>query len=505
MPGKGGPSGPPFSFQGLRWRSAHWEGALGRTTFPPMRWLSFLLVAALGLAPVAQAQTPVVPGVRQVPDNRAQVLQSFSPLVKRSAPAVVNVFTRKVVRERSSPLMNDPFFRRFFGDQLGGEQQREQNSLGSGVIVRKDGIIITNHHVIRGADEIRVVLYDRRELEATLVGSDERTDLAVLRVQAPSDGLPTLELGDSDGIEVGDLVLAIGNPFGVGQTVTSGIVSATARTMVGISDYRFFIQTDAAINPGNSGGALLDMHGKVIGINTAIYSQSGGSVGIGFAVPANMVRAVVAGLVDGGRVVRPWFGASGQAVGPDVAASLNLVRPGGVILETVAPNSPAARAGLRVGDVILSIDGREVEDPQALKFRIGTLGVGGKAQLGVIRQGLERRHTVALEAPPEDPPRQSTLLQGRHPFSGATVANLSPALAEELGLESTSRGVIVMQVRQGSVAQRLGLQSGDIVVKVNDTEIASVDAMKRAVGSERESWRLAIKRGERLMNVQVRG
>ena len=473
-----------------------------------MRWFPLLLVAlgTFGAVPAAEAQAPVVPQARAVPESRASVLQSFSPLVKRSAPAVVNVFTRKVVRERSSPLMNDPFFRRFFGDQLGGEQQREQNSLGSGVIVRKDGVIITNHHVIKGADEIRVVLYDRRELEATLIGSDERTDLAVLRVQAPSDGLPTLELGDSDGIEVGDLVLAIGNPFGVGQTVTSGIVSATARTMVGISDYRFFIQTDAAINPGNSGGALLDMAGKVIGINTAIYSQSGGSVGIGFAVPANMVRAVVSGLVDGGKVVRPWFGASGQAIGPDVAASLGLLRPGGVILQHVAPNSPAARAGLKVGDVVLTIDGREVEDPQALKFRIGTLGVGGKAQLGVIRQGLERRHTVALEAPPETPPRQATPLQGRHPFSGATVANLSPALAEEMGLDSMSHGVVITQIRQGTVAQRLGVQTGDIIVKVNDTEITSVDTLKRAVDrGERETWRLSVKRGERVMNVQVRG
>ena len=473
-----------------------------------MRWFPLLLVAlgTFGAVPAAEAQAPVVPQARAVPESRASVLQSFSPLVKRSAPAVVNVFTRKVVRERSSPLMNDPFFRRFFGDQLGGEQQREQNSLGSGVIVRKDGVIITNHHVIKGADEIRVVLYDRRELEATLIGSDERTDLAVLRVQAPSDGLPTLELGDSDGIEVGDLVLAIGNPFGVGQTVTSGIVSATARTMVGISDYRFFIQTDAAINPGNSGGALLDMAGKVIGINTAIYSQSGGSVGIGFAVPANMVRAVVSGLVDGGKVVRPWFGASGQAIGPDVAASLGLLRPGGVILQHVAPNSPAARAGLKVGDVVLTIDGREVEDPQALKFRIGTLGVGGKAQLGVIRQGLERRHTFALEAPPETPPRQATPLQGRHPFSGATVANLSPALAEEMGLDSMSHGVVITQIRQGTVAQRLGVQTGDIIVKVNDTEITSVDTLKRAVDrGERETWRLSVKRGERVMNVQVRG
>ncbi|MBM3532446.1 MAG: DegQ family serine endoprotease [Alphaproteobacteria bacterium] len=472
-----------------------------------MRWLSFLLLvlSAAGWPAASQAQAPVVPQTRAVPESRQAVLQSFSPLVRRAAPAVVNIFTRKVVRERpTSPLMNDPFFRRFFGDQL-GDQPREQSSLGSGVILRKDGVVVTNHHVIRGADEIRVVLSDRRELEAKLVGSDERTDLAVLRIEAPSEGLPTLELGDSDGIEVGDLVLAIGNPFGVGQTVTSGIVSATARTMVGISDYRFFIQTDAAINPGNSGGALLSMDGKVIGINTAIYSQTGGSVGIGFAIPANMVRAVVTGLVDGGKVVRPWFGASGQPVGSDVAASLGLTRPSGVILEQVAPNSPAARAGLKVGDVITSIDGREVEDAQALRFRIGTLPIGGRARLGVIRQGIEQQVFVALEAAPESPPRQLTPLTGRHPFSGATVANLSPALAEELGLETASRGVIIMQVRQGTIAQRLGVTTGDIVLKVNDTEIVSVDSLRRAVSGERETWQLSIKRRERVMNVRVRG
>ena len=469
-----------------------------------MRWLtiSVAVVAALGFAGAATAQTTQ----RALPETQAGVQQSFAPLVKRTAPAVVNVFTRKVVRERvGSPLMNDPFFRRFFGDQLGGEQQREQNSLGSGVILRKDGVIVTNHHVINGADEIRIVLADRRELEATLIGSDERTDLAVLRVKAPPEGLPVLELGDSDGIEVGDLILAIGNPFGVGQTVTSGIVSATARTMVGVSDYRFFIQTDAAINPGNSGGALVGMDGKVIGINTAIYSQSGGSVGIGFAIPANMVRAVVTGLVDGGKIVRPWVGAHGEPVGADVAASLGLARPGGVILGQVAPNGPAARAGLKVGDVILSIDGRDVEDPQALKFRLGTLAIGGQARLGILRQGREQQTSVALEAPPEDPPRSATLLQGRQPFAGATVANLSPALADELGLETMAKGVIVVQIRAGTTAQRLGVAVGDIVVKVNETEIVSVDVLRRAVERERQMWRLTIKRGDRVMNVQVQG
>ena len=471
-----------------------------------MRWSTILLavVAALGFVQTVEAQAPAPAGA--LPESRGAMLQSFAPLVKRTAPAVVNVFTRKVVREQlNSPLFNDPFFRRFFGDQPGGEQQREQNSLGSGVIVRKDGIVVTNHHVVKDADEIRVVLSDRRELEATLIGSDERTDLAVLRVKASPEGLPVIELGDSDGIEVGDLVLAIGNPFGVGQTVTSGIVSATARTMVGVSDYRFFIQTDAAINPGNSGGALVAMDGKLIGINTAIYSKTGGSVGIGFAIPANMVRAVVTGLVDGGKIVRPWFGAQGQPVNTDVAASLGLARPGGVILEQVAAGSPAARAGLKVGDVVVSIDGRDVDDPQALKFRIGTLPIGGTARLGVLRQGRQQQVVVPLEAPPETPPRQTSQLQGRQPFAGATVANLSPALADELGIDVVAKGVIVLQIRQGSIAQRLGVAPGDIILKVNDVEIASVQMLRQVVERERPTWQLSIKRGERVMNVKVQG
>jgi serine protease Do len=467
-----------------------------------MRWSAVLLfaLAALGLAPAVTAQT--APPARVLPESRLVIQQSFAPLVKRVAPAVVNVYSRKVVRERS-PFADDPFFRRFFGDIPGGE--RQQNSLGSGVILRRDGVIVTNHHVIKEADEIRVVLADRRELPAKLIGSDERTDLAVLRVEAPPEGLPVLELGDSDAAEVGDLVLAIGNPFGVGQTVTSGIVSAVARTMVGVSDYRFFIQTDAAINPGNSGGALVGMDGRVIGINTAIYSRSGGSIGIGFAIPSNMVRAVVTGLVDGGKIVRPWLGAHGDAVTSEVAASLGLPRPGGVLIDRVTPNSPAARGGLRIGDVVVSIDGHSVDDPQALRFRIGTLPVGAKARLGVTRQSQTRSVEVTLIAPPDDPPANPTELKGRQPFAGAIVANLSPALAEELGLDNQPRGVIVLKVPPNTIAHRIGLSAGDIILKVNDVEITSLDTLRRAVERERQAWRLSIKRGDQVMNVQVQG
>ena len=288
------------------------------------------LVAALVLC-----VPPCLSADRVVPDTRQEIQLSFAPVVRATAPAVVNIYSRRVVQARASPLFDDPFFRRFFGQgsPLGVPRQRIENSLGSGVIVAPEGVIATNRHVVAGADEVTVVLADRREFEARILGTDERTDVGVLKVETGGESLPYLAFRDSDTVEVGDLVLAIGNPFGVGQTVTSGIVSATAQTRVGITDLNFFIQTDAAINPGNSGGALVDLEGRLIGINTAIYSQSGGSIGIGFAIPADMVRSVVAGFTSFGRLQRPWLGAAGREVTNDVAHALGLRRPAGVLIE----------------------------------------------------------------------------------------------------------------------------------------------------------------------------
>ncbi|MBI4182542.1 MAG: Do family serine endopeptidase [Proteobacteria bacterium] len=444
---------------------------------------------------------------QKVPESRAEIRLSFAPVVKRAAPAVVNIYARTVVRERAvSPLFDDPFFRRFFGEGLGLgiPRERVRNSLGSGVIVAPEGLIVTNNHVIEGASEVTVVLADRREFEARIVGSDPHTDLAVLRIDAGGEALPFLEMRDSEELEVGDLVLAIGNPFGVGQTVTSGIVSALARTQVGVSDFRFFIQTDAAINPGNSGGALVDMDGRLVGVNTAIFSKTGGSLGIGFAIPANMVGAVVKGLVSG-RLVRPWLGASTQAVTAEMAASLGLPRPGGVIVKEVFPGGPAERARLRTGDVIAEINGRPVQDPEALAFRIATLPVGESARLSLLSRGARREATLPLEAPPEIPPREIGQLSGEQPFSGATVANLSPALGEELGIDPMRRGVIVLEVRRGGIADRLGVAPGDIVVEVNGQTIASVKALKGALAERPALWRLSLRRGDRVINLQVRG
>jgi Do/DeqQ family serine protease len=425
--------------------------------------------------------------------------------VKRVAPAVVNINTRRTVRTSPSPLLNDPFFRRFFGDQL-PSTERQQSALGSGVIVDEKGIIVTNNHVIRGADEITVVLADRREFEATVLRADERTDLAVLRIDPGAERLPALDLRDSDDLEVGDLVLAIGNPFGVGQTVTSGIVSAVARTTVGIADFRFFIQTDAAINPGNSGGALVSMDGRLVGINTAIFSRDGGgSIGIGFAIPSNMVRTVIAGVGSGAKLVRPWFGATGETVTADIAASLAMPRPLGVIIADVYADSPAERAGLRRGDVVTHVDGREISDVQALRFRIATQTVGGTVRMTVWRDGKERVLPVNLMAPPEVPPRDATLLRGNQPLAGATVANLSPALADELGLEITPRGVIILETRRGSPVRQLRLAPGDMILKINDTEIRTVDDLKRLVSSPKLPWRMHVRRGERVFVLTVAG
>src|SRR5215831_13559283 len=299
---------------------------------------------------------------RQVPASASQLELSFAPVVKRVAPAVVNVYAARIVAN-NNPFLADPFFRQFFGAV---PREQVERSLGSGVIIDQAGLVVTNYHVIDGASQIKVALADKREFEADIVLKDQRSDLAVLRVKDANERFPTLEFADSDELQVGDVVLAIGDPFGVGQTVTHGIVSAVARTQVGISDYRFFIQTDAAINPGNSGGALVDANGRLIGINTAIYSRSGGSQGIGFAIPANMVRVVVASAKTGGSaVVRPWLGAKLQEVTPEIADSMGLKRPSGALVANVAAGGPAARAGIKTGDVIVSIDGTVVDDPNS--------------------------------------------------------------------------------------------------------------------------------------------
>src|SRR5918995_2415967 len=393
----------------------------------------------------AQAQTQ-----RVVPESRAQVQLSFAPIVRQTTGAVVNVYATRSERRQNAAM--EEFFRRYFGD--GGPSVppgRSQSSLGSGVIVDPSGLVITNNHVIENMNDVKVALADRREFEADIVLRDQRTDLAVLRLKGASN-LQVVEFGDSESLQVGDIVLAIGNPFGVGQTVTQGIVSALARTQVGVTDYQFFIQTDAAINPGNSGGALVDMQGRVVGINTAIFSRSGGSQGIGFAIPVNMVRVVVASAIGGGSSVkRPWLGAKLQVVTSDIAESLALKRPAGALVATVIANSPAAKAGLRTGDLIVGIDGQPVDDPNTFDYRFATKPLGGQAQVKVVRGGKEVPVAIALQIPP-DTPRDELVITATSPFMGAKVSNLSPALAEELRVDAGLQGVIILDVAVGSPA-----------------------------------------------------
>lgn len=464
------------------------------------RTLAFATLVLVGGAAFAQEKV--------VPQSQGQVQLSYAPLVKKTAPAVVNVYTAKTVRTRQvSPLFNDPFFRRFFGGQLPSEpgpKRKVQNSLGSGVIIDATGVIVTNNHVIEGAEEIKVVLSDRREFEARVVGRDDRTDLAVLKVDMGDETLPYLELSNSDQLEVGDLVLAIGNPFGVGQTVTSGIVSALARNNVGVSDLNSFIQTDAAINPGNSGGALIDLTGRLVGVNTAIFTKSGGSHGIGFAIPSNMVAHVVKSLLASGDVVRPWWGASGQDVTAEISRTLGMERPLGVMVTSIYPGGPAERAGLQVGDIIVAIEDYETVNAQDLRFRIATQSVGGLVKVDILRQGGKRSLQMAMEAPPEVPKRDETLLRGRHPFDGAVVANLSPALADEVGLAHTTTGVIVLELDRTKSAARVGLELGDIVRKLNGEAVQDVNHLVSLIKNPASGWLIRLERGGRDINLVVR-
>jgi Do/DeqQ family serine protease len=417
---------------------------------------------------------------------------------------VVNVYAKRVVQQRS--LFDDPFFKRFFGDNaFGAPRERVQNSLGSGVLVDPSGVIVTNNHVIGGADDIRVVLADKREFEAKVVLADERTDLAVLKIDGHGAKLPFLEFADSDDLQVGDLVLAIGNPFGVGQTVTSGIVSALARTQVGISDYQFFIQTDAAINPGNSGGALVDMAGRLVGINTAIFSRSGGSIGIGFAIPSNMARTVADSSKNGNKIVRPWAGMDLQDVTADISESLGFDVPHGALVAAVHPQSPFGKAGIQQGDVILSVAGRPLEDAREFDFRIATQPMGKPVTVVYLRGGKQMTAAAALIPAPETPARKETLIEGQTPLTGTVVVNVSPAVQEDLDLPSTSKGVAVSDVKGGPAA-RLGFRKGDLVLSVNGTKITDVDTLAGVLGQGgNDGWAIQVDRGGRVLNLKLGG
>ena len=446
--------------------------------------------------------------IDSVPHSRTQMAMSFAPVVKKAAPAVVNIYTRRKVQVTSNaatPLLNDPFFNQFLGrGQNFGGRTKEQvvSSLGSGVIIKPSGIVVTSHHVIKDAQQVTVVLSDKREFEAKLVLKDPESDLAFLQIDA-GRALPYLEMRDSDTLEVGDLVLAMGNPFGIGQTVTSGIISALARKAAGVSDYQFFIQTDAAINPGNSGGALVDMNGRLIGINTAIYSKTGGSVGIGFAIPANMVRSLMNSTVQDGRVVRPWLGVTGQPVTPEIADSVGMTTPAGVIVRKLYPDSPAQEAGLRVGDIIISINGTPVGNDKEVNYRLALSKIGETARIGILRGSAQSELSVKLLPPPENPKRDQRTLVGNHPLNGFTVANLSPALCNELGIDDeTTSGVLVLAGNNTTIASTIA--PGSIVLQVNGTKVESVVQLEKLLSAGSNGWQIIFQQGNNTMTLTVK-
>ena len=459
------------------------------------------LLVTLSLTVALFAAPAVAEPARAVPSSAPQVQLTFAPIVKRIAPAVVNVYARSIVQAPMSPLFSDPLFAQLFGNPQ--MRQRVQQSLGSGVIVRADGVILTNNHVVQGGSDIVVALSDKREFKAKVLLSDPRTDVAVLKIDTHGEQLATVPFADSDKIQVGDLVLAVGDPFGVGQTVTMGIVSALARTQVGATDYQFFIQTDAAINPGNSGGALVTTDGRLAGINTSILSRTGESIGIGFAIPSNLARRVLEGALGGG-VKLAWIGADGQPVTAAIAASLGIAVPNGVLLRNVYPGGPAANAGLKVGDVIFSVDGQPVNDMQSLNYRIATRKPGDVVKMHVHLGKKASNISVALALPPENPPRQMIAIGGRNPLTGAHVENLSPATAVELQLPLMAKGVVIVSVSAGTPSGGYGFQPGDIVREVNGQAISGTDELQRAL-SGTNHWDLVVDRGGQRLTLSVDG
>jgi serine protease Do len=457
---------------------------------------TYTLIACLFLALTFSA---LPAGAQFIPTSSAQISLSFAPVVKKASPAVVNIYTKRVVRERVSvsPFMNDPVFSQFFGAQpllQGPVRERVERSLGSGVIIGGNGLIVTSHHVIKDAQAIIVALGDKREFEAKVVKRDPQTDLAFLQIDA-KEPLPYLEMRDSDTLEVGELVLAIGNPFNVGQTVTQGIISALARPAAGVSDYQFFVQTDAAINPGNSGGALVDMAGRLVGINTAIFSTSGGSNGIGFAIPANMVNAVQTSQTREGQVVRPWFGVSTQTVTREIAESLGMPAPYGALVKKVTEDSPAARGGLQVGDVVIKVGIYDIESDKSLVYRISTTQIGKPVEVTVLRKNSQYRLTLVPTVPPQGE-ADTKMLKGSHPLAGVTVTTVAPDLSDE-----QDSGVTVVT---GGGAAGIALQKGDIIAEVNGQPIATVSQLERALAAKTRKWTIVLRRGGDVLTLSIR-
>jgi serine protease Do len=446
--------------QRRRWFLGRWDRLVRQTA----------LLTSAGLVLLGPAVVPAQPVASGAPGG-------WTAVAKAAMPAVVNIASARTVRApEQGPYSSDPFFRFFFGAPE--IAPRRERSLGSGVIVTPDGYVLTNNHVVEGAQDIRVTLADRRELRAHLVGSDPRTDLAVLKL--PGRGFPTVPLGDASRVEVAEVVLAIGNPFGLGQTVTMGIVSAVGRANVGIADYEDFIQTDAAINPGNSGGALVNVRGELIGINTAIVSQSGGSMGIGFAVPVNMAGSVMDQLIKRGRVTRGYLGVTVQEATPALGRGLGLPATGGALVSDPVPDGPAARAGLQRGDLITMIDGERVADVGHFRNLVAGTTPGTRVRLTLLRGGREQAVVVTVDELPEQKPAPAPAA-GRPDLLGFSVADLTADVARKLGLPADVRGAVVTDVRPGGLAAEAGVRPGDVIHEVNRRPVRSAREFGQAV------------------------
>ena len=455
----------------------------------------------LAITLIAFVSAPIWAQETRVPTSQAEISLSFAPLVKQAAPAVVNIYASRMVQRRSNPFMDDPFFGQMFRDLQ--PRQRMQNSLGSGVILSSDGIVVSNYHVVGMATDIRVVLNDRREYAAQVLLGDEASDLAILQL-VDAEGMPYLDLRAEDAVEVGDLVLAIGNPFGVGQTVSSGIVSGLARSGAARGDGTgYFIQTDAPINPGNSGGALIDMQGHLVGVNTSILTRSGGSNGIGFAIPAGLVEQFVAQARAGETTFQhPWAGTTGQVVEADMVEMPGLELPGGMLISDLHPQSPFGTAGLRVGDVVLAVDNQPVNTPAEMLFRMMVRGIGDAVSVRYIRRGKEETAEVAMITAPDTPARDPVTLQDREILSGVRLEQINPAVIAELGLPLTAEGVVVSDPDQ--IGRRIGLQTGDILLAVNGDEIERTDQVGRLLRNAGQRVHLEILRGGRRVALRFR-
>jgi serine protease Do len=421
----------------------------------------------------------ISPDSKKLLGNLSNALAEVAEVVR---PAVVNISTTTTIPAGENPfgdMFNDPFFRHFFGDQFnrpGPNRKQKSSALGSGVIMSDKGYILTNSHVVKGADEIKVVLYDKREFKGTIVGTDSKTDLAVVKIDAKD--LPTVVIGSSSALKTGDVVLAIGNPFGLNQTITMGIVSAVGRSHIGLADFEDFIQTDAAINPGNSGGALVNSSGELIGINTAIFSTSGGYMGIGFAIPSDMAASVMDSIIKHGKVIRGWLGVSIQDLSPDLAKSFNLKDQTGALVSGVMENSPADKAGLKRGDLVIELDGKTVADSISLRNRVSALAPGTKIEMKIIRNGSQQVITAILGEAKEKAEVKKT--EYSNVLKGITVQDLTPGLRDKLDIPESLTGVVVTDVAPDAPTHGL-LQANDVIQEVNRQGIKSAQEYKQAV------------------------